>query len=108
PFVVYGTNPIVAYVASSLAAKALLVWRIPLADGSRVHLKPYLVEHLFAPLGSPLNASLYYAIAYMLLWWGLTAWLYRRRIFVNLCPPAAGAARPPHPPLAAPRRTARG
>ena len=84
PFVIYGTNPIVAYVLSSLVAKAMLVWRVPLADGSKMHIKPYIYEHLFVPLGSPLNASLYYAIAYTLLWWGVTALLYRKRIFIKI------------------------
>jgi predicted acyltransferase len=84
PFVVYGSNPIVAYVLSSLAAKVLLVWRVSLHDGSKMHLKPFIFEHVFAPLGSPVNASLYYAIAYTLLWWGVTALLYRRRIFIKI------------------------
>jgi len=84
PFVVYGTNPIVAYVLSSLVAKALLVWRIPVGGGTKMHIKPYIYDHLFAPLGNPANASLYYAIAYTLLWLGLTALLYRKRIFVKI------------------------
>jgi predicted acyltransferase len=84
PFVVYGTNPIVAYVLSSLLAKAMLVWRVPLADGSKMHIKAYIFGRLFTPLGSPVNASLYYAIAYTLLWLGLTALLYRKRIFIKI------------------------
>jgi predicted acyltransferase len=83
-FVIYGTNPIVAYVLSSLMAKAMLVWRIPLPDGSKIHIKPYLYEHAFGPLGSPINASLYYAIVYTLLWLGVTALLYRKRIFIKI------------------------
>jgi predicted acyltransferase len=84
PFVVYGTNPIVAYVLSSLVTKVLLVWRIPSPGGAKVHIKPYLFEHVFLPLGSPINASLYYAIAYTLLWLGVTALLYRKRIFIKI------------------------
>ncbi len=84
PFVMYGTNPIVAYVLSSLVAKSMLVWRIPLADGSKMHIKPYIYEHVFRPLGSPVNASLFYAIAYTLLWLGVAAVLYRKRIFVKI------------------------
>jgi predicted acyltransferase len=84
PFIIYGTNPIVAYVLSSLLAKAMLVWRISLADGTKEHIKPLIFDQLFLPLGSPINASLYYAIAYTLLWLGLTALLYRKKIFIKI------------------------
>jgi len=84
PFVVYGTNPIVVYVMSSLVAKALLVWRVPVGDGMKMHIKPYIFDHVFAPLGNPVEASLYYAVAYTLLWLGVAALLYRRRIFVKI------------------------
>jgi predicted acyltransferase len=33
---------------------------------------------------SPLNASLVYAVAYVLFWLGITAVLYRRRIFIKI------------------------
>jgi len=39
---------------------------------------------VFRPLGSPVNASLFYAIAYTLLWLGVAAVLYRKRIFVKI------------------------
>jgi predicted acyltransferase len=84
PFVIYGTNPIVVYVLSSLVAKVLLVWRLPVAGGGKMHIKPYIYEHVFAPLGRPVNASLYYAMVYTLLWLGVAALLYRKRIFIKI------------------------
>jgi predicted acyltransferase len=84
PFVTYGTNPILAYVLSSLVGKMTLLWRVARPDGSRVVLRKYLMEALFLPWLSPLNASLAYAVVYVLFWLGITAVLYRRRIFIKI------------------------
>src|SRR5262249_14341350 len=58
PFAVFGTNPILAYVLSSLMGKVTLLWRVTGPDGTRVVLRKYLMETLFLPWLSPLNASL--------------------------------------------------
>jgi len=84
PFVIYGTNPIAAYVLSSLLAKAMYVWRVPLLDGSKMHIKRFVFETFFLPLASPINASLLFAIAYTLLWLGFAAILYRKKIFIRI------------------------
>jgi predicted acyltransferase len=84
PFVVYGTNPILAYVLSSLVGKATLLWKVTLPDGTRVALRKYIMERFLLPLASPLTASLLYAILYVLFWLAVTAFLYRRRIFIKI------------------------
>jgi predicted acyltransferase len=84
PFVVYGTNPIVAYVLSSLLAKVLLLWIVSAPDGSRVPFQQYVFETFFLRLARPINASLLYALAYVTLWLGITAFLYRRRIVIKI------------------------
>ncbi len=35
-------------------------------------------------VGTPFNASLYFAIVYTLLWLAVTALLYRKRIFIKI------------------------
>lgn len=84
PFVIYGSNPILAYVLSSLLAKVLLLARLTLPDGSKIHLRKYIFDTFFLPVASPINASLLYAVAYVLLWLGITAILYRKRIFITV------------------------
>ena len=84
PFVIYGTNPILAYVLSSLMGKAMLLWKITRADGTRVALRKYIMETFLLPVTSPLNASLLYAVVFVLFWLGVTAYLYRRRIFIKI------------------------
>jgi predicted acyltransferase len=39
---------------------------------------------LFAPWASPVNASLAWAITYLLVWLGVMGLLYRRRIFIRV------------------------
>jgi len=84
PFVIYGTNPILAYVLSSLVGKATLLWKVSRSDGTRVALRKYIMETFLLPVASPLNAALIYALAYVLLWLGVTAYLYRKRIFIKI------------------------
>jgi predicted acyltransferase len=47
-------------------------------------LKTYVYEHLFASWLDPTDASLAYALTYVLLWLGLLSLLYRRRIFIRI------------------------
>lgn len=84
PFIMFGTNAIVAYVFSSLVAKIMLLWTITQADGSAISLQPYLFDHVFLRLAGPLNGSLLYAVAYMSLWWGITSVLYRRGVLIKI------------------------
>jgi predicted acyltransferase len=83
PFVIYGTNPIVAYMLSSLMAKVMLLWPVH-AGGEHIHLRRYVFDTFFLSWGSPINASLLYAIAYVLFWLGIMAILYRKRIFIKI------------------------
>ena len=84
PFIIYGTNPILAYVLSSLLAKAMALWRIARPNGTKVVIRRYIFETFFLPVASPINASLLYAVAYVLFWLGITALLYRKRIFIKV------------------------
>jgi predicted acyltransferase len=84
PFAVYGTNPIVAYVLSSLLAKTLLLWTVPAPAGARIPFQQYVFDTVFLRLARPVDASLLYALAYVTLWFGITAFLYRQRIVIKI------------------------
>lgn len=74
PFAVFGTNAIFAFFGSTLVAKILIL----------THLQTWLFQRLFGSWLPDYVASLAYALAYVALWWGLTAALYRRRIFLKI------------------------
>jgi predicted acyltransferase len=84
PFVIYGTNPLSAYVLSSLMAKGMVLWRVAPFGSSKVVLRKYLFESCFLPFASPVAASFLYALTYVLFWLALMAILYRKRIFIKI------------------------
>jgi predicted acyltransferase len=84
PFEVYGMNAIAVYVLSGLVGKASITWKITQADGEEVLIKTFLYDKCFAPLANPLNASLLWAVAYVLFWLALMWVLYRRKIFIRI------------------------
>ena len=83
PLVIMGMNAIVIYLASEFLDEAL-GWIHWTGAAGRVSLHGWLYEHLFASVASPYNASLLYAIAYVLVLY-LAAWvMYRRGWFVRV------------------------
>jgi predicted acyltransferase len=84
PFVVFGTNAIVVYVASSLMAKAIADWKLAAPDGSVIGAKTWIYEGIFASWAGPQNGSLFFAVSYVALWCLLLVPLYRRRILVKI------------------------
>lgn len=79
PFLVFGSNAIVVFVASSLVAKMLGRWRI--GDAS---IKLWAYDQIVAAVGHATFASLVYAVAYVSVWLLLMVPLYRRRWFVRI------------------------
>lgn len=84
PFLVFGTNPILAYVGSELLASVLrssIKWKI---DGKRLGTDMAVVRGLEA-LGLEAHlASLCWALLYVGLWYGLLYRLHRRGIFLRV------------------------
>ena len=76
PFVVFGVNALVLFFLSSLVARLLIVIKVERAS-ERTPLHAWLFDHLFAPWATPINASLAYALTYLLLWL-LLMWLLGR------------------------------
>ena len=74
PFVILGMNAIAIYMASEIGDTLLTMrgWRQP------------IYAAVFAPLASPINASLLYAIAYTLVMWGIAWVLYKRGWFFKV------------------------
>lgn len=84
PFVVFGVNAIALFVGTGLMARlmGLIKWSLP--DGTRISLQGWIYRTLFLSWLAPINASLAYAIVFVLLWLGLMWILYQRRIFIRI------------------------
>ena len=58
--------------------------RLPRIDAGRVSLKAWLYRHLFGGVSSPYNASLLYALAYVLALYSLAWLLYRKKWLIRV------------------------
>lgn len=83
PFVVFGSNAIVVFVASSILAKMMGRWKVDV-DGGTISVKGWIYREWFASWAAPLNASLAFALAYIAMWLLLMIPLYRGRVFVKI------------------------
>jgi predicted acyltransferase len=84
PFIVFGTNAIAAFVLSTFGARVLNLIRSTDATGKVVTLQAQIYRSAFASWLQPLNASLAFALCYLLFWLALVSILYRRRIFIKI------------------------
>jgi predicted acyltransferase len=84
PFVVFGTNAIAAFTLSSFVAKCIGIYKVTRLDGTSISIKGYVYQKFFAPLAGPVNASLLFALSYVLFWLVLMWLLYRRKIFIKI------------------------
>ena len=77
PFAPLGVNALVLFFLSTLVARLLSIVKV----GAEGHsLQVVLFDHVFAPLASPVNASLAYALVYVVMWWAIMWMLYRWNI----------------------------
>ena len=84
PFIVLGSNAIVLYVLSGLIAKSLIVMHVINSDGTSTPLKTVIYDRYFAPIASPVSASLLFALTNLAVLFVILLWLYRRRWFLRV------------------------
>ena len=84
PFVVYGVNPIVAFVGSGVLARCIYsIFKVS-HDGKRISLEAWIHQTFFASWLSPVNASLAFAITFVLFWYAILHVLYKRNIILKV------------------------
>lgn len=83
PFVIFGVNAIALYIGSWIMAVILDSIQVSGADGNSISLKEYIYNSLLL-IASPVNASLIYAISFILVWLFLMWILYRKKIFIKV------------------------
>ena len=83
PFVVYGVNALIVFFVSGLLARTLNIIRIETADGT-LSLQRIIFNTVFLPLASEINASLLFAISWIVLWYFVLSWMYKRNIIIKV------------------------
>lgn len=84
PFHVYGMNAITVFFLSGIVGRLLYLIKWEIADGKMITLKNYLFETFFLSWLDPINASLAFAILYIVIWLGLMWILYTKKIFIKV------------------------
>ena len=84
PFVVYGVNAITVFFLSGLMPRIMNMIEIDMPDGTTMGSKNWLYKTYLVPNFSPINASLAYAILFILFWYLILWIMYKRNIIIKV------------------------
>jgi predicted acyltransferase len=84
PFVIYGMNAITVFVLSGVVGRTLGLVKVGMPDGKELSLQPYIFQTYFLPIASPINASLLYAIGFILVMFLVVWFMWWRKWFVKV------------------------
>ena len=85
PFVIFGVNALALFVFSGIFARLLGMIRLAGPEaGKEISLQQWIFNNLFLSWASPINASLAFAVAFILFWLFLMWLLYRKNIFIKV------------------------
>lgn len=83
-FVIYGMNPMVAFVGSGVMARCIYsIFKVTYA-GRSMSLEAGIYNAAFASWLSPINASLAFAVTFVMFWFAILYVLYRKQIFFKV------------------------
>jgi predicted acyltransferase len=84
PWVIYGVNPMIAFVGSGLMARLMYSVLTVRYQGKTISLEDAIFRTAFLPWASPVNASLAFAVSFVALWFGILLLLHRRNIILKV------------------------
>jgi predicted acyltransferase len=84
PFVIFGMNPILAFVGSGMMARLMASIIKVERDGQTISLQKAIYDSAFASWLAPMNASLLYAVCFVLLWLAMLGALHNKKVFLKV------------------------
>jgi len=85
PFAVYGMNAITVFFLAGIVGKMLYMIKVGTTpEGNPITLKTVIYQNIFVPLASPIDASLLYALAFMLFLYGIAYLMYRMNWIIKV------------------------
>lgn len=84
PFIIFGVNALALFVGSGLMAKIMGLIKFSGADGKEISLHTWIFKTFFLSIASQINASLMFAICFILFWLFLMWLLYRKKIYIRI------------------------
>ena len=84
PFVIYGVNPIIAFVGSGVMARLVYtLWQVDF-HGKQTSVQTVVYQTVFASWLEPRNASLAFALMFVLFWFVILWALWRKNIIFKV------------------------
>ncbi len=84
PFVIFGVNALALFVFSGIVSKLIDIIKVTGANGEPMALKSWIFQNIFLQIASPINASLMFAVTYILIWLFFMWLLYRKEIYIKV------------------------
>lgn len=86
PLIVFGLNPLFIYSLSIVWIKLMVyVFRWETAEGETTALYHQIYQHVFLPIANNnVNASLFFALAHIIVYWAIGYILYRKKIIIKI------------------------
>ena len=85
PIVAFGVNAITVFFLSGLIPRMMNLIHITKPDGTEVGLQQYLYRTFIAPpFADPKNASLAGALTFVLIWFVILWWMYRKKVIIKV------------------------
>lgn len=84
PFVIYGINAITVFFVSGLMPRLVNMIKIKQPDGEETGALTWFYQTFFVPYFSPINASLAYAIAFILFFFVILWLMFKKNIIIKV------------------------
>jgi predicted acyltransferase len=84
PFLVFGMNAILAYALAALVSEISTDFEFTSSHGRETTLHGWLYQRFFVPHASPVNASLAYAIFFVIVIFVMLWPFYRWKVFLRV------------------------
>lgn len=84
PFIVFGVNALPLFVFSGIMARMMGAYRVAGPEGQPVSTQKWIFDNVYLSIAQPIDASLLYAISFILVWLFLMWLLYRKQIFIRV------------------------
>lgn len=85
PFVAFGVNAITVFFLSGLIPRIMNLIQVTKSDGTETGLRDYLYRSFIAPpFADPKNASLAGALTFVLIWFVILWWMYRKNVIIKV------------------------
>ena len=81
--VAFGINAITVFFLSGIIGRLLYLIKFNVGETTYT-LKGWLYDVLFSSIASPVNASLLYAISWILLFYLLATWMMKKKIIIKV------------------------